>query len=198
MDFSVASFSRLRPVPIRLARWTNPNPPVFREGGNPMRLVADFARHMGVSSLPLETVNKLRGDPYFKYCFYQLRNIIEDPTAIQEKDRLKDLLVRPDCNDSDVFLGLKAYLNNFPFCFPGQRMRLAYERMAEDYPSYIRRYAAIDRVLGLQGIAQALSLLEQTRLSPGKTSLATYFKFCLPVFDALVASREFTAFQLWA
>jgi hypothetical protein len=201
MNFDVSPFSRIRPIAFKLKPWTKPVPPKNQD--NALRTVVNFARFVGLSSFPAKTTEKLKIDPYYKYCFYQLRydarayDLISENAAVT-RARLKAILIRPELyNAKDLCLGLREYLNNFPAYFPGGYKSQYYQ---EDPGQTANRdiFEAVNTILGEKGKATALALhlSMQMEFVPGDKH-AAYLKFCLGIFDILVQRYHFAPERLW-
>ncbi|MCU0641410.1 MAG: hypothetical protein MUC35_04915 [Candidatus Margulisbacteria bacterium] len=206
MDFNTTAFRSVRPVTVRLSAWRSPQPPAYSEKGNPLRAVVNFARFVGIKTLPAATLEKFRNDPYYRYCFYQLRSnytVYLGHDASRVSGRLRELLLSPDSfNDRDLVYGLKEYLNNFPGYLPGGAYRVQYGPLLGTFPVFKKFFRAVDAQLGEAGARTALALfaaVNQERAYDGEryTARAEYLKFCLMVFDQLVASGQFTPQELW-
>ena len=201
MNFDVSPFAKIRPISVRPGRWAKPGHP--GNDDNALRTVLNFARYMKIPLIPAATMEKLRTDPYYKYCFYQLRyaDTVYEPISQNRaiaRARLKAILLKPELfNDNDLSLGLREYLNNFPAYFPGGYKSAYYQ--APDGPTSNRDvFEAVNKVLGEEGKATALALRQaiQGEFQMGEKH-AAYFKFCLGVFDTLVQRYRFAPERLW-
>lgn len=130
-SFSV--FNSIRPdIGIKLQPAAPPLP--GRRTYNPLQEVVDLARVMGLPVIPAQTLQILRDDPYFRYCFVRIKschlynssdpieqrfidsckNFYNDPDAIRVRERLAELIRDPACRtDKDLYLGLGGHMNNF-------------------------------------------------------------------------------------
>jgi len=202
------AFNWLPAGDFRVGRQKEPGrPPVCHDHDNPFLAVAKFARFMGLTSVPAATIAKLKTDPYYKYCFYQLKDRqiydLESTHSAVSRARLKTILTKPDSyDDQDLYLGLLKYFNNFTHRFPGEAIRRDYEAHPDHYPLSAQKFMAIDRVLGENGRQTALALYQdeqlEIQLGVEYTKRAARLKFYLMFFEVLVAEGRFTPDQLWA
>jgi hypothetical protein len=222
MNFDVSPFNRVKPVTFRLAAWKKDGPPAQREGENALRTVIKFARFVGLASIPATASEKLKADPYYKYCFYRIKcwSTVYSPDefSVPVRARMKTILEQPGLyNDEDLSQGLRSYLNNFLLMrFPGTRSYQTFKKEPSKSPHNAPVYLAIDRFLGEQGRLKAVSMCREAEAekvegelirlekSLGDTTQtekfekrAAYAKLSLDVFNALVASGQFTPQQLW-
>jgi len=179
-------------------------PPVSHEYDNPFLKVAKFARFMGLTSIPAATITKLKTDPYYRYCFYRLKegSFFTEPYSAPARARLKEILLDPAAaDDKDFFWGVRLYLNNFPGHLPGGAYRVQYGDLLDRFPSFRRFFSAVDGLIGEGGHRTALSLLAAANNEKGNETdfsrRAAYLRFCLRAFNELVA-RGFTPQELWA
>lgn len=205
MKLDVTAFSRLRPGLIRLRPWTRCAPP--RRIANPAGTVLTFARYMGMTEIPAQTVEKLRQDPHFRYCFYQLDTpglVYNEPdyAASANRGRLLRLLKDPDSvTDEDLYQGLKSYLNNFTGYLPGG-YKYQYLELPPEFANRNKSVIdAVNRVLKEKGLFEAAAALrieadgEITR--GGYAKRAELIKLSLAVFDVLVGQYGFDPRELW-
>jgi hypothetical protein len=201
MNFDVSPFAKIRPIGVRPGRWTKPGHPGNDE--NALRTVINFARYMKIPLIPAATMGKLRADPYYKYCFYQLRyaDTVYEPRSENmqiARARLKTILIKPELyNDHDLFLGLNEYLNNFHGYFPGGH-KSAYYLDPKGPRANRDIFEAVNKVLGEAGKSTALALRQamQGELQLGEKH-AAYLKFCLGFFNILVEQYRFAPERLW-
>jgi hypothetical protein len=164
---------------------------------------------MGLEEIPAKTVEMFKTDPYYKYCFYKLMkagSICNLKAKLWEADRKRLVAILADPgshNDQDVYIGLREYMNNFPLYFPGEQTRRDYEA-APGLCSYIYPlFRAIDQVLdGIDSGRETASRLSQAaqaeRVEDKEyVQRANLYKFCLIIFNALVAGGQFTPEQLY-
>lgn len=209
LKLDVTVFNRLKPnFEIKLGKWKKESIPGYTT--NPLQAVMRFAKYMGMRVIPARTVEKLRTDPYFRYCFYKFAksDIIYDPVIGKTvRERLVNILKDPDSfTDKDLFEGLLQYLNNFVHNLPG-----GYKRdFFEGEPMGDRRIiAAVDKVLDEKGItpehiadlqAKITEEEENELFDPDEASYAKraeLMKLCLDIFNTLVEKYKFNPNALW-
>jgi hypothetical protein len=163
-----------------------------------MGTIVLFARYMGMKSIPKKTMHKLRYDPYFRYCFYQLRQHEEvyRPESIIGKEARKSiirLLRDPDSmTNKDLYQGLQQYLNNFISYLPGGDYRVGmFKEVFAASDSAQRIFRAIDKVLKEKGLTEKAALLR----AEGKK--VEFFKLALEIFNVLVERDGFDPRELW-
>jgi len=209
MDLRIEAFRNIRPGAIRLVPPAKRSgPPVSVENANPLGLVLNFARFVGLDSIPAATVEKFRSDPDYRYCFYRLKgagkSFYTDPCDLPVRERLKTILLDPAAaNDRDYYLGVRVYLNNFTGHLPGGAYRVQYGNRLSEFPSFVSFFRAVDSTLGEGGLRSArffCERAEQERTDDQNNfaARAAYYRFCLQLFKALVDSKQFTPEQLWA
>jgi len=186
-----------------------------------LRALVCFARYMGLPSLPAATVEKLRTDPHFRYIFYRLDNhsVVygSHPFDQAARERLAAALRDPDAaTDSDLYIGLAAYLNNFIGYMPQGFKRVSLEIQAEFFasmPDIVAGYKAVmrdvDNALQEMGLLEkALTLAKESddeRIAASKEPdaepsfqrRAEFMKLCLVVFNRLVERHGYTPERLW-
>lgn len=213
MKHNVSAFDKLRPVSVLLAEWKSPSPPKWTE--NPVRAIMLFARHMGMRFIPEKTMDRLRHDPYLRYCFYLLNmngTVYDRSSWIGKEYRngLLRLLKEPDSmTDRDLYLGLQQYLNNFIGYLPGGFRVGLFKEIAEISESLKRIFNAVERALKEEGLTEKAVLLrteskeeelEGYRLPTEKESYAkraAFMKLALEVFNVLVERDGFYPQELW-
>ncbi len=208
MDLNIEAFRNIRPGAIRLVPPTKRSVPApHGPKANPLGVVINFARFMGLAYIPERTVDKLRDDSYFRYCFYQLKGVgesfyLESSTA-PNRDRLKHLLISPDDhNDRDFFLGAYVYLNNFPGYLPGGGYRVQFGARVAEFPRFGIVFQAVDDMMSAGGRSTALTMLTAARLEAENDGQifarrAAYSRFSLRAFQQLVSKGLFTPEELW-
>jgi hypothetical protein len=222
MNFDLTAFNRIRPGAYPLGRWKSPSPPGRIE--EPLRALVCFARYMGLPSIPEKTVEKLRTDPYFRYIFYKLdqSSVVYGTHPIDKdvRERLAAALRDPDAaTDSDLYIGLAAYLNNFIGYMPQGFKRVSLEIQAEFFasmPDIVAGYKAImrdvDKALQEMGLLEKAFLLakgsdderklelelEDQPALPSYQKRAEFMQLCLMVFNRLVERHGYTPEKLWA
>lgn len=199
MDFNVSPFRAIRSGELKLQQWKKKKPPVFCEGANPLGMVVDFARYMGVTVIPAATIDKFRNDPYYSYCFYVLRSpnyVYDGDLAGAHQKRLVHILKNPDdYNDRDFCEGAHNYLNNFQGFLPGGYKRSGFQDIPPLYTGFRDVFTAIDEVLVEKGgPGKALELRKQ--MGSGIAAQADFHKYCLDIFNVLVG-RGFAPQRLW-
>lgn len=201
MKLDISVFSGLPPGPIPLRARTKRTPP--QQTDNPLRAIVVFARYMGMKEIPARTVEKLRNDPYFRYCFYQFASpdMIYDEgfysTKVSQANLLR-LLKDPDSmTDEDLYLGLKEYLNNFVGYMPG-----GHKYQFLQPPKISRRVEhvidAVNRVLREKGnLEKAKLLAAEIQDEKGYAKRAEFWELSLAVFNILVERYKFNPDELW-
>ena len=204
MRLEVSSFRKLPVRAYDLSAWKKQTPPVHQANDTAVLAVFKFAKLTGLTSIPAQTIERLKTDPYYKYCFSLLNNdykIYRSSDAAQVQARLKAILLDPElANDRDLFFGVRDHLNNFPGHMPGGLYREQFATLLDQFPEYDRSFQAVDGILGTKREIE-LTLrkeAEQERCEDEAnfTKRAAYLKFCLGIFDALV-ERGFSPEELW-
>jgi hypothetical protein len=204
MKLTVSVFNKIRPDAVRLAAWKRQSAPQRAE--NPMRAIVLFARYMGIKTIPEKTMHKLRHDPYFRYCFYQLRphEEVYRPDSIIGKESRKSILrliKHPDSmTDKDLYYGLREYLNNFSAYLPGGFRASMFNEIAEASPGLKRIFNATDKVLEEKGLTAKATLLRNESKKETKESYAKrveFMKLALEIFNVLVERYGFDPQELW-
>ena len=210
MRLSVTAFNWLPSKAVFIGRQKEPGrPPVHHQYDNPFLAVVKFARFVGLTEIPAKTIEMLKTDPYYKYCFYKLLkagSIYNTKSELwaADRERLKAILIDPAShNDKDVFFGLRDHMNNFPLYFPGEETRRSYEADPANCSYMYPVFRSIDRALGESGLITTSSLSraakdERMRGDEEYGQRAAHLKFCLGVFNALVDSGQFTYQQIWS
>ncbi len=213
MKLNVSVFNNLRPGAVRLAKWKSPAAPQWTD--NPVRAIMLFARYMGMEAIPEKTMDKLRHDPYFRYCFYLLNmhGTVYDKSFWIGKDyreSLLRLLKDPDSmTDKDLYQGLQYYINNFIVYLPGGYQEGLIKELAETSANFQRILKAVNKVLKEKGMAEKAALLraeskeeerEGYQLPKDKESYAKraeFMKLALEIFNVLVEREGFDPRELW-
>ena len=192
----IGPFLRLKPGTLRLKPWRKGAPLVL--SGDPVKAILNFARYMGLRTIPAKTVDKLRSDPHFRYCFYQLDlagaiHAGSSATARETRDTLVRLLNDPaSMTDNDLALGLGCYLNNFISYMPGTKGMIA--NVIGRSPDLVRIRDTVRVVLAERGLSQrALEL----RYAPGDAARAKLMKLSLQAFRVLVEQKGYAPEILW-
>jgi hypothetical protein len=181
-------------------------PPVCHGYDNPFLAIAKFARFVGLTSIPAKTIEMLKTDPCYKYCFYVLTKsftVYRSPDSPQVQERLKAILLKPELfNDHDLYFGLREYLNNFALNMPKGGNREQFANMLDDFPRLAQIFNAVDSVLGADK-GKALVLFDEANQERYEddsnfTKRAEYLRLSLSVFDTLVKSQQFSPQELWA
>ncbi|MBN3033579.1 MAG: hypothetical protein JW873_05735 [Candidatus Saganbacteria bacterium] len=206
MNLDVSPFKSIRAGKLELQRWHKMSRPVVLEGANPLGVVVNFAKHMGLRSLSARTIKKFRNDPYYSICFYVLRSpnyVYHDEQAGAHQRRLVHLLRHPDdYNDRDLCEGFRNYLNNFHSYLPGGYRRVDFQSGSELYADRRDIFEAIDKILADDtlvegGPGKALELQGQLRASGDRLAAqAAYHKYCFDIFNMLV-KQGFDPRRLW-
>ena len=193
-----------------MKKWPSQSPPGLN--ANPMAAVVTFARYMGMASIPRKTVEKLRTDRYFRYCFYQLRlsSLVYDQTSPIGKAARENLARILRDSDSvtpeDQFHGLNLYLNNFVGYMPGGFRRKYLQEMPKIFNKLKNTFDTIDRILEEKkmlekAIAFRAEIEDEEGAYPDrKPSYAKrveYLKLCLDIFNILVKWGKFDPEELW-
>jgi len=200
MILHTVDFTRLKQTSFPLKAWKKPAPP--QQTDNPMRTLIEFARFMGITSWPARTTEKLRTDPYFRYCFaplglYGAYNELNAET----RTRLAFIFQNPDqATDRDLFLGIDKYINNFRGYMPGNYRAEAARKSPGTYEKWERVIAVVDKVLQEKGLGQRAEELQasRTKETKGYAVRAEFLRLCADIFNALVENKSFTAEELWA
>jgi len=162
-----------------------------------MRAVVLFARYMGMRSIPEKTMDRLRHDPYFRYCFYLLNmhgTVYDKDSRIGKEFRegMLRLLCDPDSmTDKDLYLGLQQYLNNFIGYLPGGYRVGMFKEIAETSARFKRIFKAVDGVLEEKGLTEKAAVLR----AEGKK--VEFLKLALNIFNVLVERDGFDPRELW-
>ncbi len=196
--------------PIWLGIYREKNPPKWSP--NFIRAIVQFARFKGLTIIPQKTVNRLKSDPYFKYCFSDLVSYT-DPykrtsflmADVKERfQRLIELINKPEnVTDQDIYFGLSLYMNNFPAFMPGGSARKCFLKafFEEAEPSkhlveIKREIDAIDTILIELGlVVKAIQLGEaysENFTTMAIAEKAEYMKICIDVFEVLMNKYGFT------
>ena len=180
---------------------------------NLLRQIVDLARFMGLREIPARTIQMMREDPFYRYCFLPVENchlyrasdpndqllidslkgFYDDPIAKKTRQRLKELLLQPDSyNDRDLWQGLGFYLNNFPLYFPDGFYR---------EPSLIGltrpKCEAVDQAMRDLGItAEKIDSLRTAAKAEEKEGLnysrgVEFLKLSLRIFNVLVEKYHY-------
>ena len=210
MRFGVTTFNWLPARAVYIGQQKEPGrPPVHHEYDNPFLAITKFARFVGLTTIPAKTVEMLKTDPNYKYCFYKLLKAgsiynTKSDLWTADRERLKAILIDPALhNDKDLFYGLRDYMNNFPLYFPGEETRRSYEADPANCSYMYPVFRAIDRVLGESGSKTSLGLSraaqdERLRGDEDYAQRTAHLKFCLGVFNALIDGGQFTYQQIWS
>jgi hypothetical protein len=206
MRLSTAAFNWLPSRALIIAKQSVPGrAPVNHLHDNPVITIAKFARFMGLTQIPAGTVEKLKTDPYYKYCFFILRNdysIYGVTNAPQVQARLKELLLSPEAvTDRDLYFGIRDYMNNFPGYMPGGFYRTQYEQYLNEFPEFAGPFKAVNSILGTKEREKAQELLaaaDQERCDDEAnfSRRLAYLRFCLGCFELLM-KRGFSPEELW-
>ncbi|MBU0672162.1 MAG: hypothetical protein KJ732_03940 [Candidatus Margulisbacteria bacterium] len=169
-----------------------------------MATIVLFARYMGLKEIPYRTIEKLRFDPYFRYCFYVFLAPFlvydkDSPSAKVTRQRLLTILKDPDAvTNEDLGRGLSAYLNNFLGLMPGGYKREQF-KMIPDLAARVKVITdEVDRVLAEYGMAERANTLAaelNTETSYGEQ--IEFLKLSLKVFNLLVENHGFDRDRLW-
>jgi hypothetical protein len=196
IKLDIGPFLRLKQGPLRLKPWRKSAPPASTR--DPIKAILNFARYIGLRTIPAKTVEKLRSDPHFRYCFYQLDlagAIYEgsSATASETRDTLVRLLQGPDSmTDRDLALGLSCYLNNFITYMPGTKGMIA--ELIGHSPVLVRIRDTVREVLEEKKLLErALEL----RYAPGDAALAAFLKLSLDIFQVMVGQKGYSPEILW-
>ncbi|MFC1568269.1 hypothetical protein ACFL37_01060 [Candidatus Margulisiibacteriota bacterium] len=216
-----SGFTKLRPGPMALKPWQGPQPPAYTT--NLLRAIKDFGRYNGINFMPRATIDRLRTDRYFRYCFaplvtehhnlYQAEGLASELLSVT-RQRLVRLLKDPgSVTDKDIFFGIDKYLNNFVGSMPGGYKRVNYVRYPDIYEGKKPLFDLIDRILQDQGWAQRaaglVNEIEQERSGPKQNGTIilepreNYSKrlehrqLCLEVFLILVNEHGHRPIELW-
>jgi len=168
--------------------------------------------------IPQKTVEKLKADRYFKYCFsglvayscpYQRPSFIMRD-AKELFARWERLLNNPgETGDRDIEFGLSLYMNNFPAFMPGGSARNAYLADIAKMREPKRRLVEIScELTAIDEILKRLELTEDAirlgrryeaayRVMP-LTEKAEYMKICIQVFEILMDQYRFSWKELKA
>jgi hypothetical protein len=197
----VRLFNLLRPQAVNLKPWEEVGQP--KTGGSPVQDIMRFARYMGLSRIPQETMTMLAdSESDFRYVFFQLSELSQvDKKA---RARLVELLQHPEgFNKEDVVKGLMKFLNNFPIHFPAGRMWEYDKKKPGQYPSAKAKIDEIARVLRKCDISEESVVQLQAEAAEERTDAPerpkTYelYKLFLRIFNLIVEQGNFTAEQLW-
>jgi len=202
MKLRAALFNRLKPSgPIRLREWTSPSHP--KAPKTPVGMVIKFARYMGMDSIPVKAVEKLRTDPYFRYCFYEIKY---DPAIYDKKSwrwkttgrRLHDLLKNPDkMTDKDLALGLSRYLDNFVHHMPGGAQGIVLNAITSNELSR-NIINAVRNILQEKGLTEKAEELVGTIYSTNYAKQLEFLKLTLEVFQIMVEREGFDPIEIRA
>jgi len=195
MRLNVSVFNAIRPMRVQLRKWDRASVP--RPTENPMRAIAHFARYMGMKTIPARTMAKLRSDPYFRYCFYQLKMHhevykMESPLGIMFRESMERLIKDPDSmTDNDLEMGLQQYMNNFPAYLPGGYKVSMFQGDFEASAGAQKIFQAVNRVLQEKG------LTEEAVVTLRRGSKMDFTKLCLDIFNVLVERDRLDPEELW-
>lgn len=175
----------------------------------------------GPDQHPERTAEKLRTDPYFRYIFYRLDNhsVVygSHPLDQEARERLVAALRDPAAAaDSDLYIGLAAYLNNFIGYMPQGFKRVSLEIQAEFFasmPDIVAGYKAImrdvDKALEEMGLLEkAFTLAKESEDErkfelvaqpdlPSYQKRAEFMQLALTVFNRLVERHGYAPEKLW-
>jgi hypothetical protein len=162
-----------------------------------MNAIVDFARYCGFKTIPARTMDKLKNDQYFRYCFYALNvhGVYEGkiPETRELRNDLIRLLKQPDSlTDRDLALGLQHYLNNFIEYMPGTKGLIA--QLVDRSPITAR---VRDTVLGLlkeKGLAERATELRHAK---GDAERCEFMKLSLEMFLLMVNQKGYSPNILW-
>lgn len=185
-----------------------------------IQALLDFARYVGLESIPASTITSFQENHYLKYCFigliddhqsmYSHRSYRKGPKADLSRkaeklrERWKECLLDPNkLTDRDLQRGLASYINNFVEFMPGGEFR----QIAPSERGYVKKkldvMRVIDEVLAWNGFrdqaerlgaAARKELAENPQQYPARIA---YFKFCLEIFHHLVEEHGFKTIDLW-
>jgi len=184
---------------MALKRWGAPTHP--KRIKNPLQAVIAFARYMGMTHIPKRTIEKLRTDPVFRYCFYLLirdhTSVYVSSTGKETRTQLKNILEDPDLvTDKNIFEGLIIYLDHFIGYLPGGRFYVAHERdpllLGAEVDQIIK---AVKSVLEEQESTEKAAGLRADYFEEDGTGVykkrAEFLTFALEIFKILVGRDQF-------